>query len=116
MQNYAQIFAFCPSSGSRDAKEAVPTRRYMVTVVLYGPVRQAVGRKEVTAAGTTVGAVVEALAADYPVLADRLLDGDEVRGQVQVFVDGRKIGPLQGLETPLDGGETVQITEAMSGG
>lgn len=88
----------------------------MVTVVLYGPVRQAVGRKEFTVDGATVGAVVEALATDHPVVAERVLDDGTVRGQVQVFVDGRKIGPLDGLETALEGDERVQITEAMSGG
>lgn len=88
----------------------------MVTVVLYGPVRDAVGRKELSVDGDTVESVVETLAADTPVLGEHVLDDGEIRGQVQVFVDGRKIGPLGGLQMGLDGGETVQITEAMSGG
>jgi hypothetical protein len=43
-------------------------------------------------------------------------DGRGFRHQVQVFVDGRKLGTLDGLETPLSGEETVQVTAAMSGG
>ncbi|KAB1190559.1 molybdopterin synthase sulfur carrier subunit [Haloferax sp. MBLA0076] len=88
----------------------------MVTVTLYGPVRDAVGEKRLSAEGETVGDVLETLTSDYPTVGERVLADGEVRGQVQIFVDGRKIGPLGGLETPLDGVDTVQITEAMSGG
>lgn len=88
----------------------------MVTVVLYGPVRDAVGEKRFSVDGGTVADVIESLSAKHPVLGERVLSDGEIRGQVQVFVDGRKVGPLDGLETALDGVETVQITEAMSGG
>jgi molybdopterin converting factor small subunit len=88
----------------------------MVTVALYGPVRDAAGQKTFTVAGETVGAVLEALSAEAPAVGERILEGGEIRGQVQVFVDGKKAGPLGGLDAPLEGGETVQLTEAMSGG
>lgn len=90
----------------------------MVTVTLYGPVRDAVGEKTLSATGGTVGAVLESLFVEYPELEARVMsdDGEEFRHQVQVFVDGRKLGTLDGLETALSGEETVQVTAAMSGG
>ena len=90
----------------------------MVTVTLYGPVREVVGEKTLSAPGGTVGAVLESLFADHPELEARMMsdDGAGFRHQVQVFVDGRKLGTLCGLETALSGEETVQVTAAMSGG
>jgi molybdopterin converting factor small subunit len=103
----------------------------MVTVVLYGPVREAVGEKRFAVGGETVGGVLAALSDDHPTLGERLFgdhadadgagsdgetEGRRLRSQVQVFVDGRKAGTLDGLATRLDGDETVQVTEAMSGG
>jgi molybdopterin converting factor small subunit len=102
----------------------------MVTVVLYGPVREAVGEKRFAVDGDTVGDVLASLSDDHPTLGERLFgdhadadgggDGEtrsrRLRSHVQVFVDGRKAGTLDGLATRLDGDETVQVTEAMSGG
>lgn len=87
-----------------------------VSVRLYGPVREAAGSKELSAPGETVGEVLAALFADHPDLEARVMADGEFRHQVQVFVDGRKLGTLDGLETRLSGEETVQVTAAMSGG
>ena len=89
----------------------------MVTVTLYGPVREAVGRKTLSAPGETVGSVLDSLFEEFPALEDEVVDEDGAfRHQVQVFVDGRKLGTLAGRETRLSGEETVQVTAAMSGG
>jgi molybdopterin synthase sulfur carrier subunit len=88
----------------------------MVEIVLYGPVRDAVGEKRLSAAGATVGAALAALVDERPELEAALYDGGEFRQEINLFVDGRKLATLDGLETELDGGERVQITAAMSGG
>lgn len=88
----------------------------MVTVVLYGPVRDAVERKQLDVAGGTVATVLARARRRYPGLEDTVFDGEDLGPQVQVFVDGRKVGTLDGLETNLSGEETVQVTQAMSGG
>lgn len=88
----------------------------MPTVVLYGPVREAVGRKRLDVPGETVGAVLARARCRYPGVGESAFVGDELGPQVQVFVDGRKLGTLDGLETTLSGDETVQVTQAMSGG
>lgn len=88
----------------------------MVTVVLYGPIREAVGEKRLTVAGKTVESVLTRARNRLPGFDDSVFDGDNLGPQVQVFVDGRKVGTLDGLETELTGEETVQVTQAMSGG
>ncbi|MFC4540980.1 MoaD/ThiS family protein [Halosolutus amylolyticus] len=88
----------------------------MVEVVLYGPVRDAVGEKRLTARGDTVDAVLADVVATHPELESALYDDDEFRSEINVLVDGRKLATLDGVDTTLEGGETVQITAAMSGG
>lgn len=88
----------------------------MIDVVLYGPVRDAVGEKCHTASGETVGAVLADVYSVHPELESAMLDDGTFRSEINVFVDGRKLATLNGVETTLEGDETVQITAAMSGG
>lgn len=88
----------------------------MVEIVLYGPVRDAVGEKRLSASGATVEAALAAVVDERSELEAALYDGDEFRSEINIFVDGRKLATLGGLETALEGDETVQITAAMSGG
>lgn len=88
----------------------------MVEIVLYGPVRDTVGEKWLSASGDTVEGVLTAVVEETPELEAALYDGDAFRPEINVFVDGRKLATVGGLETTLDGDETVQITAAMSGG
>lgn len=88
----------------------------MVTVALYGPVREAAGTKHLEVDASTVDGALAAVFAEWPSLEAVVMDGEGFAPQVNVFVDGRKLATLDGLETTLEGGETVQITAAMSGG
>ena len=88
----------------------------MVELVLYGPVRDTVGEKRLAASGDTVENVLATLVDENPELEAALYDGDAFRPEVNVFIDGRKLATVGGLETTLEGDETVQITAAMSGG
>ena len=68
------------------------------------------GRFEVEAA--TVGEALRAL----PV-RDLLLDErGELRRLVNVYVDGEDARRVEGLETPLDGAEVIQVIAAVAGG
>ncbi|ELY38880.1 ubiquitin-like small modifier protein 1 [Natronorubrum tibetense] len=88
----------------------------MIDVVLYGPVRDTVGEKTLTASGDTVDAVLSELFVEYPELEPALRDGDEFRSEVNVLVNGRKLATLDGIDTVLGDDDTVQVTAAMSGG
>lgn len=75
------------------------------------------GAGEVAVEGATVGEVLKALDAAHPGLRERLFDdGGELRRFVNVFVGDEDVRFLQGLETPVEPGQTVSIVPAVAGG
>jgi sulfur-carrier protein len=64
-----------------------------------------------------VRAVLRRVVAACPALGEQLWDGDELlTGQVKVLVNGRMIGLLQGLETPVCEGDDVKLFPPVGGG
>ena len=75
------------------------------------------GASELSLEGTTVGEVLKALDAAHPGMSDRLFDDSgAVRRFVNVFVDDEDVRFLEGLATPVSGGQTVSIVPAVAGG
>jgi len=75
------------------------------------------GAGEVPAEGGSVGEVLKALDAAYPGFAERLFDeGGDLRRFVNVFLDDEDVRFLEGLATPVHGGQTVSIVPAVAGG
>ena len=75
------------------------------------------GDSEVTVEGATVGEVLKALDAAHPGFQDRLFDdAGKLRRFVNVFVAEEDIRFLQGLETPVEPGQTISIVPAVAGG
>lgn len=69
--------------------------------------------RRLTVAGSTVGEVVEALDAQVPGLADRVITaGPSIREHINVFVDGERAE----LDSPVAADATVHIIPAVSGG
>jgi len=89
-----------------------------VTVKLPTQLRASAGGvSETTAAGATVGEVLEDLFAQHGELRDRLSDGDgALRRFVNVYVGGEDIRFGDGLETRVKDGDEVQILPAVAGG
>lgn len=89
-----------------------------VTVFLPGALaEQAGGARTVQIAGGTVREVVHALDATWPGMAFRLCyETGELRVFVNVFVNGRNVRYLQGLETPVPAGATIHILPSVAGG
>jgi MoaD family protein len=78
---------------------------------------QAGGNKQVEVGGSTVGEVVDALAAKYPPLRGQLLaDGGELNRFVNVYVNGQDVRYLDGLGTSVGDRDEVRILPAMAGG
>ncbi len=77
---------------------------------------QAGGLARVEVAGATLGEVLGALVALHPALGDRLLDGDRIRGYVNVFVDDEDVRYLDGLATVVGPAAEVTIMPAVAGG
>ena len=75
------------------------------------------GNKEVELAGATVGALVDALTAEYPSLKSQLLtDEGGLNRFVNVYVNGQDVRYLDGLATPVGDRDEVRLLPAMAGG
>ena len=75
------------------------------------------GTGEVPLEGSTVGEVLKALDAAHPGFGDRLFDeSGNLRRFVNVFVADEDVRFLEGLETPVQEGQTVSIVPAVAGG
>ncbi len=75
------------------------------------------GEAQVSAAGDTVGAVLEALASAHPDTRAQLFGDDgELNRYVNVYLNDEDVRVLDGLETGVSDSDTVVILPAMAGG
>ena len=74
------------------------------------------GERQVSATGSTVRELLEDLIARFPGLRAQLVEDDEIAPFVNVYVEGEDVRTLEGLETPVQDGETVILLPAMAGG
>jgi MoaD family protein len=75
------------------------------------------GQTRVQVDAGNVGEALQALEAAYPALRAVLRDeGGALRPRVSVYVNDRHIRYLQGLETPLQGGDEVYVVPVVMGG
>jgi molybdopterin synthase sulfur carrier subunit len=89
-----------------------------VQVRIPTPLRRfTAGAEEVSAAGSTVGHVVEDLEKRFPGMKERLCDEDgRVRRFVNIYVNGDDIRFLNNLETSVKDGDEISIVPAIAGG
>ncbi len=72
---------------------------------------------EVSVEGATVGEVLKALDAAHPGLRERLFDDSgELRRFVNVFLADEDVRFREGLNTPVESGQTISIVPAVAGG
>jgi len=90
----------------------------LITVRLPAPLRPfADDQAELAIAAGSVGEVLDALAADYPLLHARLVDPDgELRRFVNLFRGEQDVRELDGQETALAPGDVLTILPAVAGG
>jgi molybdopterin synthase sulfur carrier subunit len=75
------------------------------------------GESEVSVAGDSVGAALEALAERYPATREQLFSPEgELNRYVNVYLNDEDVRVLQGLETDAGESDTVVILPAMAGG
>ena len=74
------------------------------------------GEKAVTAEGDTLAALIENLEANHPGIRDRLIDGEELRRFVNVYVGDEDVRFIGGLEATLSDGDQVVVLPAVAGG
>ena len=90
----------------------------MATVLLPTPLRRLTGgQAKVEIDGQDIGSLIQAIDAQYPGVADKLLDDDgNIKRFINVFVNDDEVRSLQGLHTPVHAADKVSIVPAMAGG
>ena len=90
----------------------------MATVRIPPVLRPAVGdQREIEAEGATVGEVLESLAGAHPELRAQLFaDGGDLNRYVNVYLNDEDVRVLDGLQTQVSAGDSLQILPAMAGG
>lgn len=87
---------------------------------VYATLRDLLGASNLDrplAEGATVASVLEQLVAEKPALDEKLWDSDhKLTGYVQVFVNGRAIQYLDGLDTQLTDSDVVSLFPPVGGG
>jgi molybdopterin converting factor small subunit len=75
------------------------------------------GKSEAALAGDTVGALLEAFAAQYPDIRTHLYDdAGAPRSFINIYVGETNIKNAGGLDTPLAADATVMLVPAIAGG
>jgi MoaD family protein len=88
-----------------------------IKVRIPAPMRQHTGgKKEVEAAGGTVGEVLEDLCGRYPGLRERIYDGAQVRRFVNFTLNNEDVRYLDNLATPTSSGDELDVIPAVAGG
>lgn len=92
----------------------------MVTVTLYATLRDMAGSKRIEVPfqpGGTVRDFIASMQSTYPALAARLVNGDgELSGEVHVFVQGRNVVWLDGIDTVINPGDEIDLIPPVAGG
>ena len=74
------------------------------------------GEKAVSAAGDSLGAVIDDLEANHPGIKERLIDDGELRRFVNVYVNDEDVRFIGGLGAELSDGDQVVVLPAVAGG
>ncbi|MGD0742951.1 MAG: ubiquitin-like small modifier protein 1 [Acidimicrobiales bacterium] len=75
------------------------------------------GKREVNVAATTVREALDDLEALHPGLRERIVDPEgQLRRFVNIFLADRDVRFLDGLDTPVEDGQTLSVVPAISGG
>jgi MoaD family protein len=74
------------------------------------------GQKAVDAEGGTLSALIADLESNHPGIRERLIENDELRRFVNVYVNDEDVRFTGGLDTELSDGDQVVVLPAVAGG
>ena len=74
------------------------------------------GEKAVTGEGDTLSAVIDHLEDNHPGIKDRLIEGEDLRRFVNVYVNDEDVRFTGGLDTSVTDGDQVVVLPAVAGG
>jgi molybdopterin converting factor small subunit len=90
----------------------------MPSLKIPNPLRPYVnGQEEVSVRGTTAGAALEDMLAQYPAFRPQLCKEDgSLRAFVNLFLNRSNIRDLRGLDTPLEPEDVLSLVPSIAGG
>ena len=74
------------------------------------------GAKAVPGEGSTLAALIDDLESNHPGIKERLIEGQDLRRFVNVYVNDEDVRFTGGLETALSDGDQVVVLPAVAGG
>jgi molybdopterin synthase sulfur carrier subunit len=74
------------------------------------------GEKSVEASGATLIELIDDLEAHHPGIKDRLIDGEDLRRFVNLYVNDEDVRFTGGLGTAVSDGDQVVVLPAVAGG
>ncbi|MGH3356077.1 MAG: MoaD/ThiS family protein [Nocardioidaceae bacterium] len=74
------------------------------------------GEKAVPAEGSSLGDVINHLESNHPGIRERLVEGDDLRRFINVYVNDEDVRFTGGLGTSVTDGDAVVILPAVAGG
>ena len=74
------------------------------------------GEKAVNGRGTTLSELIDDLESNHPGIKERLVEGEDLRRFVNVYVNDEDVRFTGGLGTSVDDGDQVVVLPAVAGG
>jgi len=74
------------------------------------------GEKAVEASGSTLSELIDDLESNHPGIKDRLIEGEDLRRFVNLYVNDEDVRFTGGLGTELSDGDQVVVLPAVAGG
>ena len=74
------------------------------------------GQKAVDAQGDNLAGLIEDLETNHPGIRERLIDGEDLRRFVNVYINDEDVRFIGGLEAPVSDGDQVVVLPAVAGG
>ena len=74
------------------------------------------GEKAVNGEGTTLAALIDDLEANHPGIRERLIENEDLRRFVNVYINDEDVRFIGGLEATLADGDQVVVLPAVAGG
>lgn len=87
-----------------------------IRVRLFANLREYAGTKEVALKGENIKEILKEVCKKFPGIDRMILDGEKLRPYINVFVNGKDINELGGLDTPLFPNDEIAIFPPVSGG
>jgi sulfur-carrier protein len=74
------------------------------------------GEKAVEGSGTTLGEVIDSVESGHPGIKERIVEGDDLRRFINVYVNDEDVRFMGGLDTAVADGDVVVVLPAVAGG